>query len=182
MRRAVVKGNGNVECDPSCRQGRNFLLITCQSYVHIVEEERKDRKSDLMQFTFYLGLTINLYVAQIKVCLDAKHWDSSRYAFAICIAFMWAKLSPSSVRGTLVTLWYGTILACLWPLACCHCHCRCRHGCRCCVLPSCLSPHTSRINCHCLIYYLGFKRMQNSPPVSTFRSRFWYCFHIGGCI
>ncbi len=131
---------------------------------------------------FYLREQINLSVAQIKVCLDATHWDRLRYTFAICIIFMCAELSPSSVRGTSMTLWYGTLLARLWPLARCHRHhCR-RHGHPCYVLPSWLSPHTSRINCHCLIFYLCFKRMQNSSPISTFKRRFWCCFLIWGYI
>ncbi len=41
---------------------------------------------------FYLCEQINLSAAQIrKVCLDAKHWDLSRYAFARNIAVLCAK-------------------------------------------------------------------------------------------
>jgi hypothetical protein len=48
---------------------------------------------------------------------------------------MCAKLLPSSVRGILMTLWYGTLLARLWPLARCHRHHRHCHGHRCCGSP-----------------------------------------------
>ncbi len=131
---------------------------------------------------FYLRKQINLSAKKIKVCLDIKHWDRLRYTFAIRIAFMCAKLSPSSVCGTSMTLWYGTLLARLWPLARCHPHHRHHHGRRCCVLPSCLFPHTLRINCHCLIFIWVSRGCRICHQFQLFRSRFWCCFYIQGWI
>ena len=44
MMGAGVEGVDVVKYDPSRRRGRKIVLITCQSYVAIAEEERKERK------------------------------------------------------------------------------------------------------------------------------------------
>ena len=49
----------------------------------------------------YLCEPLNLSVAQIKLCLDAKHWDLHVWTFARRIAFICAKLSPNCIRGIL---------------------------------------------------------------------------------
>jgi hypothetical protein len=50
---------------------------------------------------FYLREQINLSAAQIKLCLDAKHWDPNVWTIARCIAFICAKLLPNCIPGTL---------------------------------------------------------------------------------
>ena len=49
----------------------------------------------------YLREQLDLSVAQIELCLDAKHWDLNVWTFARCIAFFCAKLSPNCIRGIL---------------------------------------------------------------------------------
>ncbi len=69
-----------------------------------------------------------------------------------------------------------TLLTHLWPLARCHCH-HCRHhGCRCCFLLSCLSPHTLRINCHCLIFIWVSRGCRICHPFQRFRDSFGAAF------
>ncbi len=128
---------------------------------------------------FYLREQINLSAGQIKVCLDAKHWDLSRYAFTRCIALLCAKLSPSSTRGT--PIWLLSSLS-LWPLAHWNCHHRRCHSRRCCFSPPCLFPHTSKIHCPCLMFIWVSKGCGIRHQFWLYRDGLWCWFHVRGCI